>query len=63
MALNQAQIMQQQLEDKARGDGESLAKVPDKFKTASNWKVFIETMETHLGQLVGSERVPLKNVI
>jgi hypothetical protein len=39
LALNQAQVMQQQLEDKARGNGEALAKGPNKFKSASNWKV------------------------
>jgi hypothetical protein len=30
---------------------EQFAKAPDKFKTASNWKFFAETMETYLAQL------------
>ena len=31
IALNQAQVISSQLEDEARGDGESAAKAPDKF--------------------------------
>ena len=55
--------MQQQLVDEARGVSETLAKAPEKFKVASNWKVFSEAMETYLGQLLGSGRVPLQYVI
>jgi len=62
-ALNQAQLMRQQLEDDARLDKETVAKMPDKFKLASNWKIFSEAMETYLTQLLGSGRVPLSYVI
>ncbi len=61
--LNQAQVMRQQLEDKARSDGESTARAPNKFKTASSWKTFSEAFETYLGQLNGSGRIPLSYVI
>jgi len=44
-------------------DKEIVAKAPDKFKIGSSWKVFAEALETYLGQLVGSGRVPLKYVI
>jgi hypothetical protein len=63
LALNQAQVMQQALEDEARADKEVVAKAPDKFKNASNWKVFAEAMETYLMQLYGSGKVPLNYVI
>jgi len=63
LALNQAQTMRQQLEDDARTDREAVAKAPDKFKSATNWKVFAEALETYLGQLMGSGRVPLKYII
>jgi hypothetical protein len=38
-------------------------KLPYKFKTAANWKVFVEVMDNYLGQLMGSSRVPLKYVV
>jgi hypothetical protein len=63
MALNQAQMMHQYLEDEARTDREQVAKVPDKFKNANGWKVFAEALETYLLQLFGSGRVPLSYVI
>jgi hypothetical protein len=62
MAVNQAQIICQQLEDEARRDGEALAKAPNKFKSASDWKVFAEAMDTYLVKLVGSGKIPLKYV-
>jgi hypothetical protein len=62
LALNQAQIMRQTMEDESR-DKEVVAKAPDKFKSAANWKIFAEAMETYLGQLTGSGRVPLRYVI
>jgi hypothetical protein len=62
-ALNQTQLMQQQAEDEAKMDREIVAKAPDKFKLGSSWKVFAEALETYLGQLLGSGRVPLKYVI
>jgi hypothetical protein len=37
--------------------------MPDKFKLPSNWKVFSEAMETYLGQLKGTGRIPLSYVI
>jgi hypothetical protein len=37
--------------------------MPDKFKIASNWKIFSEAIETYLTQLLGSGRVPLSYVI
>jgi hypothetical protein len=40
-----------------------VAKAPEKFKNASTWKVFAEAMETYLGQLIGSGRIPLRYVI
>jgi hypothetical protein len=62
MALNQAQQMRQALEDDAR-EKESLAKLPDKFKVATQWKIFAEAIETYLSQILGSGRVPLSYVI
>jgi hypothetical protein len=59
LALNQAQVMQQALEDEARVDKEVVAKAPYKFKNASKWKVFAEAMETYLMQLYRSGKVPL----
>jgi hypothetical protein len=50
--------MRQQLEDDARMDKETVAKAPEKFKTASSWKVFSEVLETYLGQILGSGRIP-----
>jgi hypothetical protein len=63
VALYQAQVMRQQIEDEARGDKEVVAKAPDKFKNASNWKLFAEALETYLNQLLGSGWVPLHYVI
>jgi hypothetical protein len=63
VALNQAQTTRQQLEDDARMDKEMVAKAPEKFKTASSWKVFSEAFETYLGQILGSGRIPLRYVI
>jgi hypothetical protein len=37
--------------------------MPDKFKSPSNWKVFAEAMQTSLGQLKGTGRIPLSYVI
>ncbi len=64
VAFNQAQMMWWQLQkDDAGTDKEAVAKASDKLKMVSNWKVFAEVMETYLGYLTGSERVPLKYVI
>jgi len=63
VALNQAQIMRQQAEDDARSDKEPVAKAPDKFKSATSWKIFAEALETYLGQILGSGRIPLRYII
>jgi hypothetical protein len=63
LALNQAQMMRQSLKDDSRADKEMVAKAPDKFKNATNWKIFAEATETYLAQLTGSGRVPLSYVI
>lgn len=63
MAYNQAQLMRHMLEDEARADKEQTAKMPDKFKTPSGWRVFAEALETYLMHLKGSGRIPLKYVI
>jgi hypothetical protein len=47
MALNQARQMRQTLEDDAR-EKESLAKLPNKFKVVTQWKIFAEAIETYL---------------
>jgi hypothetical protein len=62
LALNQAQEMWQILEDEAWDHGQT-AKLPDKFKVASQWKVFAQALEMHLGQLCGSGRDPLNYII
>jgi hypothetical protein len=63
LALNQAQLMRQMLEDDSRVDKEIIVKAPDKFKVASNWKIFAEAMETYLAQLTGSSCITLSYVI
>ncbi len=37
--------------------------MPDKFKIPSTWKIFAEALETYLGQLKGTGRIPLRYVI
>jgi hypothetical protein len=61
--FEQAQQMVRLQEDEAVADKETVAKLPDKFKETSKWKVFAELMETYLSQLKGSGRVPLNYVI
>ncbi len=63
LAYTQANIRTRMIEDEARADKEVTAKMPDKFKSPSNWKVFSEAMETYLGQLKGTGRIPLSYVI
>jgi hypothetical protein len=58
MALNQVQVMRPSLEDDAR-EKDSFAKLSDKFKLASQWKIFAEAFETNLSQIFGSGRVRL----
>ncbi len=47
------------------GEREPVAKIPDKFKQPSQWRVFAELVETYLSQLKGtsSGRVALNYVI
>ena len=63
LAYTQANIRARMIEDEARADKELTAKMPDKFKIPSNWKVFSEAMQTYLGQLKGTGRIPLSYVI
>ncbi len=62
-AFEQSQLMVRLQEDEAVADKETVAKMPDKFKQSSQWRVFAEMIETYLGQLKGSGRVPLNYVI
>jgi hypothetical protein len=63
LAYNQAQMMRHMLEDEARADKEQTAKMPEKFKTPSQWRIFAEAMETYFSHLRGSGRIPLHYVI
>lgn len=63
LVFTQANIRTHMVEDEARADKELTAKMPDKFKTPSNWKIFAEALETYLGQLKGTGRIPLRYVI
>jgi len=63
LIFSQANIRTHMIEDEARADKELTAKMPDKFKNPSNWKVFAEAMETYLGQLKGTGHIPLRYVI
>ncbi len=62
LAYTQANIRTRMMEDEARADKET-AKIPEKFKIPSNWKIFSEALETYLGQLKGTGRIPLCYVI
>jgi uncharacterized membrane protein YgcG len=62
-AFEQSQLMVRLQEDEAVADKESIAKLPDKFKQPSQWRVFAEMIETYLSQLKGSGRVALNYVI
>jgi hypothetical protein len=63
LAYTQANIRAHMIEDEARADKEPTAKMTDKFKNPSNWKVFAEAMQTYIGQLKGTGRIPLSYVI
>jgi hypothetical protein len=62
-AFEQSQLMVHLQEDEAVADKELMAKLPDKFKEPSQWRVFAEMIETYLSQLKGSGRVALNYVI
>ncbi len=51
------------IEDEVHADKEMTAKMPDKFKNPSAWKIFAEALETYLGQLRGTGHIPLRYVI
>jgi hypothetical protein len=61
--FKQAQVVARIMEDEVVSDKEMVAKLPDKFKIASNWKIFAKALETYLGQLKGTGWIPLKYVI
>ncbi len=61
--FNQAQTLMRILEDEPVSGKEMVAKLPDKFKIASTWKIFAEALDTYLGQLKGTGRIPLKHAI
>lgn len=61
--FNQAQVLSRILEDECISDKETVATPPDKFKIASTGKIFAEALDTYLGQLKGTGRIPLKYVI
>jgi hypothetical protein len=63
LAFEQSQLMVRLQEDEATSERESVAKLPDKFKQPSQWRVFAELVETYLSQLKGSGRVALNYVI
>ena len=63
LIFNVAQNMHHMLEDEARADKEQAAKMPNKFKSPSGWRVFAEAVETYLSHLKGSGQIPLKYVI
>jgi hypothetical protein len=62
-AFEQSQLMVHLQEDEATGERESIAKLPDKFKQPSQWRVFAELVETYLSPLKGSGHVALNYVI
>jgi hypothetical protein len=63
LIFTQANTRTHMIEDKIQADKEMAAKMPDKFKNPSTWKIFAEALETYLGQLKGTGRIPLCYVI
>jgi hypothetical protein len=63
LIYTQANMRANMIEDEARADREPTAKIPDKFKLPSMWKIFAEALDTYLGQLKGTGRIPLRYVI
>jgi hypothetical protein len=63
LAFEQSQLMVRLQEDEALADKETVAKLPDKFKLPSQWRVFAEMIETYLSQLKASGRVALNYII
>jgi hypothetical protein len=63
LVYTQANVRAHILEDELRADKEPSAKMPDKFKSPTGWKIFSEAMETYLGQLKGTDQIPLRYVI
>jgi hypothetical protein len=63
MAYEQSQLMVRLKEDEDATDKDVMAKMPNKFKQPSQWKVFAELVETYPSQLKGCGRVPLNYAI
>jgi hypothetical protein len=62
-AFNQTVLMMQMNEDDAREEKDQVAQMPEKFKKVSEYKVFAESLDTYLGLLQGTGKIPLKYVI
>ncbi len=62
-AFAQTALMTRMAEDDARADKEQVATVPEKFKKASDYKIFEESLETYLSLLKGTGKIPLNYVI
>jgi len=62
-AFAQTALKTRTLEDDAREEKDQVAKQPDKFKKASEYKIFTESLDTYLGLLKGTGKIPLKYVI
>ncbi len=63
LAYTQANIRACMIKDEARADKELTAKMLDKFKLPSQWKVFSEAMQTYLEKLKGTGCIPLSYVV
>jgi hypothetical protein len=62
-AFAQTALMTRLLEDEARADKDQVATMPEKFKKASEYKLFEENQDTYLGLLKGTGKIPLSYVI
>jgi len=62
-AFAQTTLMTRLLEDEARADKDQVATMPEKFKKASEYKLFEESLDTYLGLLKGTGKIPLSYVI
>jgi hypothetical protein len=62
-AFEQTALMTRMIEDEARTEKDQVATMPEKFKKASEYKLFEESLETYLGLLRGTGRIPLSYVI
>jgi hypothetical protein len=62
-AFEQTALMTPMTEDEARTEKDQVVTMPEKFKKASEYKLFEESLETYLGLLRGTGRIPLSYVI